>query len=731
MPYPPRYLPQTDFALVEQEGRELSGTALSTELVNISETLLQLIAFVRAGFTSDKRWSPASAVSQEMVQSEEFTATAGQDQFPLPGGLQANPASDFARVYVNGVRLAPSEATLVPDDPNVPGVATQVTLATALAGGETVIVELINDYATLREQLASNLNAVGASLVGIEDALGRFAATNVEDALAELVVRHDALLAALGDLSKYAKIDGSRAWEADQSMGGFRLTNLADGQDQQDAVTVAQLAQLAAVFGDLSQVFLQLTGDEPMQGNLDMGGNFVINVRPGTQPSHAVNLQQLNDSLSATGQQFLPLSGGDMTGAMTVLPPVDPGNPVRLDFFQSEVDILRAQVDALGTGTGGDGDILLAPRQSVEIDGVGLGSPIPDFSQGGVFHFEGDLTVVANQAPENNLVVHVTGNAVINGDIITGQGRNIEINAGGDITISGTLRAGDLLNSQYGSNNVILRAGGDIAWADPSATIRGRDVILSAQRDILMSGGVFARGFAHIAALRDVVRTGGMVIAFGPANDGPYTSAGNGDDSARGGGAGALGGRGGDGSGSGTGAPASRYRGHNAILSRAARETGGRGGGGGVASNDPRALGGGAVWVFAGRSYSGNEHEIRADGAAGQTTTVTGPAGLSYTVTGGGGGGGMIVVVAVSDIEGANAFARGGNGSTNSGDLVKGGGGGGGGVFFIAQSVSSSSADVSGGNALPPRNGGTGTYEILELSSDQLNGLRALGSLLP
>ena len=299
MPYPPQYRARTDFALQEQSGEAVSGRALATELANVAETASQIIAFLKALATADKRWQPSVAVAQEMVQSAEYTATAGQTVFALPGGVtNANPASDFARVYIDGVRLAPSDVTLA---------AAAVTVTPALAGGETVIVELVNDYDTLRAQLASTDEALGASMLAVRDVLGQFTSADVEGALAELATAHTALVTALGTLDNYALLDGTRPWQADQGFAGFRLTDVGDGIDPQDVVTVAQLDALAAIYGDLANLYLSLAGGE-MTGPIDMGGNKVTNLPVATLVSDAVRKDQVA-LLNGTQAFTAPISG--------------------------------------------------------------------------------------------------------------------------------------------------------------------------------------------------------------------------------------------------------------------------------------------------------------------------------------------------------------------------------------------------------------------------------------
>ena len=305
MPYPPRYLPQSDFARDAQAGKSVDGSKLSTELANVSEALVQVIDFIRAGFTSDKRWQPATALAQEMVQTETFTPVVDTDTFAIPNGALAT-ADSFVRVFVDGIFIDPDTVT-------VDLMGQTFTLPTPALAGSTVVGELINDYATLRNDLNSTLNSAGASLVAIEDAIGQYTSVNTEDALAEVMLKLNNLLTTLGDLSKYGLITGTRAWEADQSMGGNQLKDVQDGTAPQDAVTVAQLDALSAVYGDLSTIFLALSGGT-MSGTIDMGNNFITTLRAGTQPLHAVNLAQLTELRNYLDTSFMPKAGGTFTG---------------------------------------------------------------------------------------------------------------------------------------------------------------------------------------------------------------------------------------------------------------------------------------------------------------------------------------------------------------------------------------------------------------------------------
>lgn len=352
MPYPPRYQPKNDFAQDDQQGLPVDGTALAVELANISESIAQIIGFIKAGFAANRKWLPSSAVEMDLAEEFTFTASAGQTVFAFPGGVEANPTYDKARVFINGALLDPGSVTLG---------TTGVTLP-AQIGGEIVVVELFNDNRKLRDDLASTAAGLGASLVAIEDKLGNLSADNVEDALSEIKILLDQVAAAVGTVAGIVRDDGSVPFAADQSMGGYELTDLADGTAPTSAATVNQLNALAAIYGDLGNLFLALAGGI-MSGNIDMGTNHLLNVKDAANPTDAPNWGQVQAAIAAFSGAFLPLVGGTMAGeinmkandkAIRVRAAADADEPVRKDQVDGLIQDAVEDLELLGSigGTG-------------------------------------------------------------------------------------------------------------------------------------------------------------------------------------------------------------------------------------------------------------------------------------------------------------------------------------------------------------------------------------------
>jgi hypothetical protein len=356
MPYPPRTTIRHDFALDDQQGNPVDGLSLAVELEGVAEALNQILTFIKAGFTADKRWRPAEANGQELKFELRFVATAGQTDFDI-STVTFDPVANKAVVFVNGLKV---------DGDDVAVTATTVTIP-AVSASDVVEVHLFNDENDLRAQLASQLADLGASLIGIEDRLGMLSAATVEGALEELAVRLNNLQAGVGDLDGLIRQDGQVPFTQNQSMGLNRLVDVDDGIDQRDAATVGQLNALAAIFGDLSNIFLALTGGV-LSGNLSLGNNFLLDVKDGAQATDGINKGQLDAAVAALQAAYLPLAGGTMTGeinskqndkAIRIRQAVDADEPVRKD----QVDDLVAA--AILNGTFGI------------IGGTGLRAPIP------------------------------------------------------------------------------------------------------------------------------------------------------------------------------------------------------------------------------------------------------------------------------------------------------------------------------------------------------------------
>ncbi len=144
------------------------------------------------------------------------------------------------------------------------------------------------------------------------------------------------------------------------------------------------------------------------------------------------------------------------------------------------------------------------------------------------------------------------------------------------------------------------------------------------------------------------------------------------------------------------------------------------GGGGGASTHasgslsSPGGNGGGIIIIIA-DTIVGNNHFIRADGAA--AANAQGDAGA-----GGGGAGGSVVLSFQGFSSQLNVTARGGNGGTNPGGFGAGGGGGGGLVWLSSSSIPSSVSTSTGYGQPGPSVPSQGNGEIKLNFGPKLNG---------
>lgn len=384
MPYPPRANTIKDYALDDQQGDPVDGTALSVDFANLAETVNQIIGFLKAGFTADRRWRPLEASGQELKYNFRAEATDGQTYFPFDTDVTFDPVANKATVYTNGVKVDSDDVAATADGVTIP----------AQTAGTVVETHLFNGETDLRTDLASTLANLGASLIGIEDKLGLISADNVEDALAEIKVQLNQVAAGIGDIQGLIRSDGSVDFEANQSMGGNRLVSMAAGIDDDDAVTVQQLNALAAIYGDLGNIFLALSGGT-MGGIIDMGGFNITDLADGSAAGDAVNKGQLDALETALAGVYLPLAGGSMAGeinskagdhAIRIRQAVDDDEPVRKDQVDDIIaeSIASAEAASFIGGTGVLGSYPADP-------GCPAVTP-PELGPGGVFDYK-DLTL--------------------------------------------------------------------------------------------------------------------------------------------------------------------------------------------------------------------------------------------------------------------------------------------------------------------------------------------------
>ena len=95
-------------------------------------------------------------------------------------------------------------------------------------------------------------------------------------------------------------------------MKNEKISNLAEGTDNSDAITKHQLQTGLAPKADKTELAncLKKDGSIALANNLDLGGNKIVNVKEATSGTDVVNFTQLNNEL----YRFLHRSGGDMIG---------------------------------------------------------------------------------------------------------------------------------------------------------------------------------------------------------------------------------------------------------------------------------------------------------------------------------------------------------------------------------------------------------------------------------
>lgn len=158
--------------------------------------------------------------------------------------------------------------------------------------------------ATQAQVLAVLAATSGAGLVGTLQPGG-----TVEAALATLAAQVTALQTPAADIILRT---GTRAFTANQSMGGFRLTNVANGTGPQDAATIAQL-QAAVATAAAAANAVRRDGSTPMLANFDAGGYRLTNLATPTATTDAVTLALLRQA-NPVGEMRLYGGGVAPTG---------------------------------------------------------------------------------------------------------------------------------------------------------------------------------------------------------------------------------------------------------------------------------------------------------------------------------------------------------------------------------------------------------------------------------
>jgi len=301
MPHPTLYTRLVNFLRDANNGLVSPAPAkLDSELNGIQLSLAQQNAVLRGITTVDGRLrNVAQAIAASLVGTSSVTSdgtAALVTTVPWVSTFSVN----SILVMQGSTVLRPAQLSSVQDDGSG---FLQVNLAVAPTLGTLMVVWAFEPGAGILTSLASTAPGDGASLIGVEDAGGVIAAGNVEDALSENAGNLAALLIALGDLAEYFKRDGSVVATGDLDLGGFKITEAADGVDEGDYLTVRQMANYIAAWSDLSRFFLKRDGTTAMAGDLNFGNNKGLNLKDPdlNAPLDAVNVRSLQRVIAVSG----------------------------------------------------------------------------------------------------------------------------------------------------------------------------------------------------------------------------------------------------------------------------------------------------------------------------------------------------------------------------------------------------------------------------------------------
>lgn len=500
--YPPYPARQTNFVRDANNGVESPSPAgVDSELNQNAAILSQVVAWLRGITNADGTLkNQSSATAQALAGAQRFSATAGQTAFLTSIVWQASFTALNVAVYVSGIKLDSSAVTVANS-----GGFLQVTIA-AQSLGTIVFVEAFESGAGVLTRLGTVGSATnGAYLVGIRDAGGYFTATEVESALQEFYAAYAVFVAAVGNTADLIKRTGAVAFTANQSMGGFRLTNLANGVNPQDAVTVAQFNAYTVVWNSLQSYFLRLDGTTTMSGALAMGSQKITGLANGTVSTDGVNKGQLDLKLSLTGGTMSgPIAMG--TQLITGLAPGVSGTDA----------VNKNQLDAVSSAVGGFATLLA------------------DVTTAG-------LTNVVIPAGVSKVLIEAWGGG---GGGATGAAPVGGGGGAGAVRTVQTVTAGDTLNVTVGAGGVAGAVGGD------TTVVNGATTFLTAK------GGKAASGAAQGGSSDTSTFNGTNGAQFTGGRGGPGLSLssatfGMGGQAAMGGGAGGEWGAGGVAGGTG------------------------------------------------------------------------------------------------------------------------------------------------------------------------------------
>jgi len=296
MAYPTFLARIVNYLQAANAGQPFPNASLDGEMDNTVAVVNAINSWMRGVTDSDGRLiNLAAATAQALAGAQRFVATASQTAFVTTITYDSAFTNLNVEVVSNGVVIDPNLVTPA----NATGFL-QVTIP-AQPVGAVVVVMAYSSGAGLLTRLQSTANSQGASLVGIEDSGALYVSTNSETAFAEVMTKLNLLITNIGTISNYLKKDGSVAMTGALAMGAQKITGLADGTNNTDAVTVEQLVSATASLTDLYTQFVKVDGTIPMSGSLAMGGNKITGMANGVASTDAATVGQISNANSPAG----------------------------------------------------------------------------------------------------------------------------------------------------------------------------------------------------------------------------------------------------------------------------------------------------------------------------------------------------------------------------------------------------------------------------------------------
>lgn len=476
MPHPPFASRLTNFLRDANNGITApSAAGTDSELNAILNSLNLSILRLRAITSADGNLiNFAAATAQALAGTQDFTATAAQTAFTTTIAWTAAFTSSNVFVYVNNVKLATSAVTVADS-----GGFLRVTIA-AQSAGVIVTVAAFESGAGLLSRLQTVSATQGASLIALNDAAGLFVAVTVEAALAEVMTSLNTLITNVGATAGLIRSNGTVPFAAAQSMGGFKLTNLADGTVATDAVTVGQLNAYTTVWNALQTYFLRLDGTTPMGGALQMGSNKITGLGNGVAAQDAVTKAQLDLKLSLTGGTMsgaIAMGGQLITGLAAGVSPTDAVNLAQAQSlvagfatlvpyqaagtfaFVVPAGISKIRTESWGGGGGGMSQGGAAPRSGGA--GAGYATAVLTVTPGETLTITVGAGGAGGAAPTAGGASKITRIAT---DLVTANGGaagSTAVPTGGTVAFDGTV-SGFGINGQIGEFQMVDNdSGGD------------------------------------------------------------------------------------------------------------------------------------------------------------------------------------------------------------------------------------------------------------------------------